>query len=79
MIRNIEKQYRPKNRLRLKELTTLCFILFLMRRKLYLLRRKLQILKAKLPTVKTADNTKQNSVTPKIQKKLHQRCGRRRL
>lgn len=58
MSENIEKQYRQKNHLRLRNLklahllplTTLCFILLL----IYLLRRKLQTLKRlllrKLPT-----------------------------
>ena len=48
-----------------------------MRRKLYLLRRKLQILKAKLPTVKLPI-TLTNSVTPKIQKNLHQKMRKKK-
>ena len=50
----------------------MCFILFLMRRKLYLLRRKLQITESKANrTVKLPDNTNKFSDTQNTKRILH--------
>ena len=77
MSENIEKAVQTEESSETKGTDNVVLILFLMRRKLYLLRRKLQILKAKLPTVKLPI-TLTNSVTPKIQKNLHQKMRKKK-